>query len=109
MLSDGKSARKSSALRVMSPPLACASAPIITSATGRFATLPERLRWMWLFQAAWASERSSSPTVGGKVYSDFKKKISFACLVAEKGGRKLHVRKRRDNEPTFGVLIDSSC
>lgn len=65
MLSDGKSARKSLAFRVMRPSLACASAPIMMSATGRRAALPDRLRWTWLFHAAIAIDRSSSPTPGG--------------------------------------------
>ena len=60
MLSDGKRARKSSAFRVIRPSLACARAPIMTSATGRRATLPDRLRWTCLFHAETAMERSSS-------------------------------------------------
>ena len=66
MLSDGNRARKSSAFRVIRPSLACARAPIITSATGRRAALPDRLRWMCLFHAAAAMERSSSLTPGGR-------------------------------------------
>ena len=42
-----------------------------------------------------------------KVYSNLKKKVAFACLVAEKGGLKLHVRERRDDEPAFGIFLDS--
>ena len=38
-----------------------------------------------------------------KVYSNLKKKVAFACLVAEKGGRKLHIRERRDDEPAFAA------
>ena len=66
MLSDGKRARKSSAFRVIRPLLACARAPIMTSATGRRATLPDRLRWTCLFHAETAMERSSSLTPGGR-------------------------------------------
>ena len=66
MLSDGKSARKSSAFRVIRPSLACARAPIMTSATGRRAALPDRLRWMCLFHAAAAMERSSALTPSGR-------------------------------------------
>ena len=66
MLSDGKRARKSSAFRVIRPSLACARAPIMTSATGRRATLPDRLRWTCLFHAETAMERSSSLTPGGR-------------------------------------------
>ena len=66
MLSDGNRARKSSAFRVIRPLLACARAPIMTSATGRRATLPDRLRWTCLFHAETAIERSSSLTPGGK-------------------------------------------
>ena len=60
MFKPGNNERKSDALRVMSPSLACARAPVITSATGRFAAFPERFRCMCLFQAACASERSFS-------------------------------------------------
>ena len=66
MLSDGKRARKSSAFRVIRPSLACARAPIMTSATGRRAALPDRLRWTCLFHAETAMERSSSLTPGGR-------------------------------------------
>ena len=66
MLSDGNRARKSSAFRVIRPSLACARAPIMTSATGRRAALPDRLRWTCLFHAATAMERSSSLTPGGR-------------------------------------------
>ena len=66
MLSDGNRARKSSAFRVIRPLLACARAPIMTSATGRRATLPDRLRWTCLFHAETAMERSSSLTPGGR-------------------------------------------
>lgn len=66
MLSAGNKERKSDALRVMRPSLACASAPIITSATGRFAAFPERLRCICLFQAECAREMSSSPMHDGR-------------------------------------------
>ena len=66
MLSEGNSEWKSLAFRVMRPSLACASAPIMTSATGRRVVLPDRLRWTWLFHAANAIDRSFSLTPGGR-------------------------------------------
>ena len=47
----GKSERKSSSLRVMSPPFCMAYAPIMMSAIGRLATCPARLRVICSYHA----------------------------------------------------------
>jgi len=93
ILSDGKSARKPLAFRVMRPSLACASAPIMTSATGRRAVLPDRLRWTWLFHTATAIERSSSLVPGGRSIPISKRKFfSLASSPRKAGASSTYVR-----------------
>ena len=86
MLSNGKSVRKSLAFRVMRPSLACASAPIITSATGRRAVFPDRLLWTWLFHAAIAIDKSSSRTSGGRSIPISKRNLRSRASSPRKAG-----------------------